>query len=279
MEQLEREMAQKGIRWQVGRTPLSEISDNISKEHFGLALREQDLMMLMTEARNEERAVTATIPPRLDWRNNNGNWVTGVKDQKTCGSCVAFATCAALESRVRISERDLALNIDLSEAHLFFCGAGRACATGWNFEAALRFVQTDGVGLEAHFNYTPSDQPCRRIPAVVTVPSWGKVSSMAARKEALQRGPVIAGMRVFEDFVRYYRGGVYEHVSGNFMGLHAVCVVGYSDPDRVWIVKNSWGPGWGDQGYAYMRYGQVGVDAEFPFFDPTVAFGGLPAGA
>ena len=74
---------------------------------------------------------TLPLPPSIDWRNVNGqNWVTEIRNQETCGACVAFATCAVLESRAKWIQEDSDLPIDLSVAHLFFCGAGEACETG-----------------------------------------------------------------------------------------------------------------------------------------------------
>jgi C1A family cysteine protease len=48
-----------------------------------------------------------------------------------------------------------------------------------------------------------------------------------------------------------------------------VCVVGYNDARKFWIVKNSWGTGWGEGGYFRIAYGQVGLDGEFPFYYVT----------
>jgi C1A family cysteine protease len=72
-------------------------------------------------------------------------------------------------------------------------------------------------------------------------------------------------MRVFEDFFAY-ADGIYSHVAGDQVAAHAVCVVGYDDDDKCWIVKNSWGPAFGEEGYFRLAYGQCGLDGEFLFF-------------
>ena len=65
-------------------------------------------------------------------------------------------------------------------------------------------------------------------------------------------GPVIGGLNVYEDF-DFYKSGIYRQTTGVFRGRHAVCVVGYQDSEKddggYWIIKNSWGPNWGEKGF------------------------------
>ena len=79
-------------------------------------------------------------------------------------------------------------------------------------------------------------------------------------------------MRIFEDLY-YYCGGIYQHVTGGLRGLHAVAVIGYNDQQKYWIVKNSWGTGWGDKGFMLIDYGEL--DTELYFYDPYVNYLGL----
>ncbi len=248
---------------------------------FGLNIGDEQAEEQLAEARALETAefhVVAPPPPAHEWRNVGGrNFVTSIKNQQTCGSCVAFAVCAALESRVAIQQDEADPRLDLSEAHLFYCGCGRCCRTGWNFAPALNWAR-NGIGRETSFPYVPRDQVCPAPPppAVVNVPSWISVASPTARKQAIvASGPVIGGLRVYEDFY-YYRAGVYRHVTGSFRGLHAICVIGYDDAQQCWIIKNSWGTGWGEQGFMRIAYGQCDLDSTYPFYDPTVvAAGGI----
>ncbi len=259
--------------WEAGQTSIAGRIVSGDQQGLGLSLSEPERVRLMEAAKVASFMVTEEAPPKeIDWRDVNGrNWVTPIKDQSTCGSCVAFATVAAMESRLLIAADDTSEGVDLSEAHLFFCGAGRACSKGWNFEPALEHCRDIGVGIEAAFPYQPIDQACKEIPALAFVRNgWSTPTRQRDRQRAVAtNGPVIAGLRVFEDFT-YYQSGIYRHVAGDFLGLHAVCVVGYSDPDRCWIVKNSWGSGWGEQGFFRIGYGECGIDAEFPFYDPEV---------
>lgn len=78
-------------------------------------------------------------------------------------------------------------------------------------------------------------------------PSKGSLSVDAVKK-ALQNGPLMTQMTVYEDFM-FYTGGVYRHVTGSVAGGHAISIVGYSDADQAWIVRNSWGTDWGMGGF------------------------------
>jgi len=270
LSEVQEAILRAGMQWSAERT---EVSDRLApgvEGFLGLNMMEEERLELIGGlfAAFVPPAL-APPPPGIDWRDKDGqNWVAPIRNQNPCGSCVAFATVATLESRLAIAAGEPP-PVDLSEAHLFFCGAGAACATGWNFEPALSQCRDVGVGLESDFPYVPANQPCRNIPSRAFVrDGWNTPVHTVHRKWAIvNNGPVIAGMRVFEDF-GYYVGGVYRHAAGTYLGLHAVCVVGYNDPGQFWIVKNSWGENWGEQGYFRIGYDQCGLDGEFPFYDP-----------
>jgi C1A family cysteine protease len=276
-----RAISSQGANWEAGETEVSRYAslpvDEVSL--FGLSISDDQAAALLVEAASLQALtfhVTAPPPSDVDWRMYGGkNYVTTIKNQLTCGSCVAFATCASLESRVAIQQDINNPQLDLSEAHLFFCGCGMCCKTGWNFTAALNWA-AQGIGLERNFPYKPANQPCKNIAPAVHVPSWNAVTSMLARKQAIAAdGPVIGGLNVYEDFY-FYKSGVYSQTTGVFRGRHAVCVVGYKDSAAegggYWIIKNSWGTGWGEGGYMRIAYGDAkcGLDTTFAYYDPVV---------
>jgi C1A family cysteine protease len=217
----------------------------------------------------------ALYPAMVDWRNYKGSglpagdYLTLPRDQKTCGSCVAFGTVAALEAAVLIKAKNPKLNIDLSEADLFYChggvNPGPTCESGWNPDAALTSCQSTGVVDERCFPYSPGDQPCKKCAdwqkRVTKVSSWKKVTATADMKNLLAtRGPLITCMSVYEDFFNY-SNGIYHHVSGALQGGHCICCVGFDDTRHAWICKNSWGTAWGEKGYFRIEYGECGIDA------------------
>jgi len=260
-----------GAQWEAKDTPLSKakVAPGAMK-YMGLAISPSEISKeAKLAARTEPRAVSLQPPPpKVDWRNNGGNFVTEIKNQHECGACVAFATCAVLESRARIAQQAPHLSIDLSEAHLFACGCGDCCDTGWVNSKALDFARRKGIGAETDFPYnTMRRDGCKPINAIVKVKAYAAIETLTVRKKVVAaKGPVSASMEVYEDFLSYGRG-IYQHVTGSLIGYHAVCVVGYDDTDQSWIVKNSWGREWGDGGFFKIAYGQCGIDTRFAFYD------------
>src|SRR5688500_8365488 len=126
IQSLKGNIEKKGLSWQADETPLTGLSDKEIKLHLGLNVSPEDIkktaQAIRAVAGMRLKAFDVAAPAAMDWRNNGGNFVTSIKDQQNCGSCVSFATCATIESRIRIVCRNAALAVDLSEAHLFFCG-------------------------------------------------------------------------------------------------------------------------------------------------------------
>ncbi len=215
------------------------------------------------------RLVRTGFAPSYDLRNVGGaNFITPVRDQGGCGSCVAFGTAAAVEGTLRVTRRDPSLDVNLSEAHLFYCYAreqGRSCATGWWPSAALDAMKAGGVVDEACFPYTAGDQPCNLCPDwenhLTKISGWHTISDPLAMKAWIAaHGPLVTCFAVYSDFFHYV-SGVYRHQAGDLEGGHCVCVVGYDDAQGCWICKNSWGTRWGENGFFRIAYGDCGIDS------------------
>ena len=269
---LQTSINQKGYTWQAGATNVSALSLDQQKALLGLHVDDAEIhatsqaIAAATALQGFRAAIAA--PAAVDWRNKGGDWTTPVRDQQSCGSCVAFGTVATLEARINIACNNANLDKDLSEAHLFYCGCGNCCGTGWNFPPALDFCKNTGVGLETSFPYTPGNQPCKAgVSPYIKIAGWSQVLTVADRKNILAtKGPMVAGMAVYQDFFAYH-SGVYRHVSGDLAGYHAISVVGYDDGAQCWICKNSWGTGWGDSGWFKIGYGECLIDTSFAFYD------------
>jgi C1A family cysteine protease len=206
------------------------------------------------------------LPAQVDWRNHNEeSWLGPVMNQGNCGACVAFALAATLEAQYSIQTGLSWLRPTLSPQSLFACGDGR-CDFGWTIEGASEHVQQFGIPDEACMPYTSgstgNDAECSsqckdaekrslRI-ASYDSPSAGG-GSMEAVKRALTKGPLVTSLNVSEDFVTY-GGGVYKHSWGESLGGHAVSIVGYDDDKKAWLIRNSWGPEWGEGGYGWISY-------------------------
>lgn len=206
-------------------------------------------------------------PVSIDWRNYNGqNYITPIKDQSTCGSCVAFGAVATVESLARVEQADPSLNIDLSEMHLFNCGGG-SCSLGWYNSEAAEYFRENGVPTESCWPYSPVNQSCSNTcpnwqDEAISITSWQQISGETALMNAVAIAPVLVSYEVYSDFYSY-TGGIYQKTPGaTFEGGHAVSVVGYdtSGPINYWIVKNSWGENWGESGYFRIAFGECDIE-------------------
>jgi hypothetical protein len=207
-------------------------------------------------------------PGYFTWQQTGVNrGVTPVENQLQCGSCVAFAVTAMLESMVLIEHHTA---VDLSEADLF--EGGGSCKDGWMVDTALTRVMTSGVPLARCLAYPAganettviSGAPCPARPMLaITATSSYALYDPEARKAYLSTyGPMAACMDVYDDFMHYPGGPPYRYDgTSNFLGRHCVLVVGYDDLQQCWLVKNSWGANWGSGGFAWIGYGQCGIDS------------------
>jgi C1A family cysteine protease len=209
---------------------------------------------------------TLSLPPQHDWRDYQGkNWVSPILNQANCGSCVAFAATGVLETQINISSLIPNLNFRFSPQHLFSCGGG-FCDWGWMPNTAANHLKNKGVPDEACMPYTSgatgTDSSCKKTCADSSTRSF-RISSFSqpsrgsanieAVKAALLSGPLMTTLTVYEDFM-VYAEGVYKRTSNKQLGGHAVSIVGYDDGLRAWIIRNSWGEGWGEKGFGHISY-------------------------
>jgi C1A family cysteine protease len=253
----------KTAKWEARETGFSSAQGAELGSLLGLFFEEDTRQLLVTASRAAQDFKDQVLPGKVDWRSEREqNCVSPVRSQGACLSCVSFAVVAAMESAIVIQTANV---VDLSEADLYFC-SGRSCSSGWDPALALNEAKSRGVGFESDFPYTGFDQVCKQAVPRFKVSHWRVLTSRAQRQAAIaEDGPIVGCMKIFEDF-RFYSSGVYEHVSGAELGLHAVCIVGYDDDDGCWIVKNSWSDKFGENGFFRIKYGQCCIDDAFPSF-------------
>jgi len=97
--------------------------------------------------------------------------------------------------------------------------------------------------------------------------SWPNIDQIKDR--IMNYGPVTVHFEVFSDFYSYH-SGVYKHVSGSSEGWHAVAFVGWSNTDSCWIVKNSWGTDWGEDGWFRVEMMTAGIHIDEEIWYMTV---------
>lgn len=267
---------EKKPRWSTKESRLSRSTPEERRKRLGSYLP-------FSTGRERTLAVPSLVlPTSLDWRNYNGsNYVTPVKEQGGCGACWAFATTAALESNVLISRNTPGSSLDLSEQTLISCSGAGTCYGGW-IDAASDFIRDLGLPGESCYPFTATDgfclNNCVDWPAdAYKILDWYKVPpTVNSLKYALyNHGPLVALMAVHTDFF-YYGSGVYTYTYGSFEGYHAALIVGYDDIGQCFIVKNSFGTDWGEDGYSRIAYGEIGSETTFGTW--TIAYKGtIPA--
>jgi len=237
----------------VAEMPKMTLEDRM--EYLGLIIPE-DVKQIFRELDNQPPPVLLNTEEVFDWREMGG--VTPVKDQGNCGSCWDFAAIGAVESAVLIAD---SIEWDLSEQQGLDCNEeGYGCGGGWE-GAIYRLLMDYGAVEEDCYPYWAGDGlDCGQDSCVSIIKLEGYTyiqSSVNAIKNALLSGPVSTDLSIPDGFSwNCYEG------EWNFPD-HAVAIVGWDDDlcdgQGAWIVKNSWGPDWGDDGFFYMPYGSCGI--------------------
>ncbi|CAI9093065.1 OLC1v1028471C1 [Oldenlandia corymbosa var. corymbosa] len=206
-------------------------------------------------------ANTENPPASVDWRKQGA--VTGVKNQGKCGSCWAFSTVVGVEGINKLKTGQL---VSLSEQELVDCERDNEGCNGGLMENAYEFIKkSGGITTERMYPYTARDGHCdlaKMNAPVVTIDGHEMVpaNDENALMKAVANQPVSIAMDASGSDLQFYSEGVFSGDCGKELD-HGVAIVGYGttlDGTKYWIVKNSWGEGWGEQGYIRM---QRGVDA------------------
>lgn len=230
---------------------------------LGLPTRtQQHAAAVLAAAVDQTAAPGAGFAGIVDWRNRFGtNWVTGVRDQDPCGSCVAFGTTAVIESRVRIEHAVWTIRSE-GDPH---DGLGLHCADGSWPNTYLDWIKAHGICDPQCWPYRTDNPAYHPTPdrsgRTVKIDGYTQLGSLSDQKTWLDTvGPITCCLEVWTDFDAYH-SGVFHHTTGTFRGLHCIAIIGYSETEQCWIAKNSWGAGWGDHGYIKIGYGEIKIDA------------------
>jgi cathepsin L len=219
------------------------------------------LSVMQRVAMNEE-TVDVDAPTSIDWTSNNGNFVTPVKNQGSCGSCWSFATTGVIESRTAISKGQTGSSITtLSEQQLMDCSVsyGNHGCNGGNKDNAFKYIQANG-GLcsETEYPYKAKDGTCVSSSCgtkydPITGYTDVTADSMTSLVNAVADGPVAIRIEADQTAFQHYSSGVLTGTCGTSLD-HEVLTVGYgtSGSSEYWKVKNSWGTSWGMQGYVLI---------------------------
>jgi hypothetical protein len=231
--------------------------------------------------------------PRFDWREQID--VGPVMNQGyNCNACWAFAAVNAFQTSLNLSEARFGEPISLSPEgnlaalanappaperlvpsvqQLLNCmpiSAKKICENGWHGTAFSYMVNKKGVpltklGWEQNEVFKPREKTACRANSFTRALAWDYVNSppdelpsVKQLKAALvEHGPIAAPM-VFDDCLLAYKGGVFNEHTEAKVG-HVVLLIGWDDEKQAWLIKNSWGADWGENGYGWIKYGSNNI--------------------
>jgi C1A family cysteine protease len=224
-----------------------------------------------------------SLPEAFDWRDNGG--LPPVRNQGGCGSCWAFATVGPLECNIKLID---GLTVNLSEQWLVSCNNDDwDCGGGWWAHKYHQWKNDPcyetGAVLETDFPYAAANLSCGcPYPHHYRIESWAYIGSQSsipavdAMKQAiLDHGPICVAV-VSSSAMHAYHGGIFNYNAGGDVN-HGVVLVGWDDnqgTEGVWIMRNSWGTWWGEEGgYMRMEYGvsRIGYGASYVVYPGALA--------
>lgn len=195
------------------------------------------------------------IPDSFDWREKGV--VNPIKDQADCGSCWAFSAITTSESAYAITKGQL---YQLSEQNLIDCSPCWGCSGGWPTDA-LSFVlevQRGQFMTETDYPYRAMDCACqldysKLVGKITGIQNVNAGDEIDLKEKVATYGVASVCIAAGNANFMSYSSGILDNDDCGMVD-HAVAVVGYGSENGVdfWIVRNSWGSSWGEEGYVRM---------------------------
>ncbi len=282
---LKAEIKAKKLRFTVGPTSVAARNLNhtiglrIPENYADLAKKQNAVAEIIRLAEAPARAEFQRIHPKLGANLNNPiecaaqpffDWrrwgkVTSVRDQGSCSACWAFATASVIESSYLIRQSK---DVHASEQYILDCSGQGDCSAGWWAFDFLRVPKGDPDASTIPYKQAADeDDKCGETPPVYSDVTWGLVSDTTTvtgnqisqiKKALCQYGPIAAGIRATPLF-QNYTGGIFDEMDTGVVN-HAVTIIGWSTNKGAWLIKNSWGPCWGDDaGFVDPKYDGASV--------------------
>lgn len=227
---------------------LNQFSD-LSKKEF---LTKYTGLRFSDKRKNVQYINTLAQTPGVDWRTKGA--VNAIKNQGQCGSCWAFSTIAALEAAHAIAGNPL---VSLSEQQLVDCSTSfgnHGCNGGW-MDYAFEYIKSKGSELESVYPYTARDGSCKFNAQKVITKDTGYVDVPKNNNQQLVNAvqKTVVSVAIDAYGIMSYNSGIFNGECGTALN-HGVAAVGFGTQQGTdfWIVRNSWGTSWGEEGYFRM---------------------------
>ncbi|XP_044969229.1 senescence-specific cysteine protease SAG39-like [Hordeum vulgare subsp. vulgare] len=246
----------KNHKFWLGVNQFADISnDEFKTTKTNKGFKANPMRVLSTGFRYENLSFDA-LPTTMDWRAKGA--VTPIKDQGQCGCCWAFSAVAATEGIVKLKTGKL---ISLSEQELVDCdvhGEDQGCEGGLMDDAFKFIIKNGGLTMESSYPYTAADGKCKAgSNSAATISGFEDVpaNNEGALMKAVANQPVSVAVDGGDMTFQFYSGGVMTGSCGTDLD-HGIAAIGYgktSDGTSYWLLKNSWGTTWGEDGYLRME--------------------------
>lgn len=201
-----------------------------------------------TEKIIEETSEEFTVGGDINWADSGA--VTPVKNQGQCGSCWAFSTTGALEGLSKLGYGTLE---SFSEQQLVDCSGsyGNQACNGGLMDNAFKYVKDHGIVHESEYPYKAVKQACSTNSGPFKISGFTDIKSCTDLANALQQRPIAIAVDA-TNWSRY-SSGVFNNCKTSLN--HGVLLVGTNSGN--WVVKNSWGASWGENGYIRLATGNT----------------------
>jgi len=231
------------------------------------------------------------LPKSWDWRDVDGeNYMFEVTNQGSCGSCFAVSTVDMIQTRIAIATKNK-VRERLAVQDVLECGGAytQACHGGFPYLAS-KFAQDFGIGLASENEYNPSRiKKCNssklahqsgraRVSDYRYISGWyGRTYRPETVRDMMleiqNNGPIVVGIEA-PPLLFAFQSGVFDHrglknykMSSTLFepANHAVLCAGWGETEsgqKYWLIKNSWGPNWGEQGYFKVPRGEMFINVE-----------------
>jgi cathepsin L len=214
------------------------------------AMTQEEFVNTYLDPKPEVAAPVETEHPivgDVDWTTQGK--VSPVKNQGQCGSCWAFSTTGVLESWSLIKGQ----SVSLSEQQLVDCSrsyGNQGCQGGWP-SSALNYVKDHGITTESAYPYVGQNKACGTNGGSFKISSYASYSGCNGLSSAINGKPI----SVTVDATNWspYKSGIFNNCGASIN--HAVLLVGVVG--GAWKIKNSWGTGWGEQGFIRLASGNT----------------------
>jgi len=237
---------EQDLSWTAGVNFFSDLTEDEKKQYLGFNAS-------MQHSVGEPLPLSdGPMASPIDWRQKGG--VTGVKNQQSCGSCWTFGAVGSIEGVHKAATGSL---VTFAEQELLDCvyeGKRDGCQGGWMQDCFSYMQKTQRLAPSSAVSYRGRDGSCNyrgkanglkaKVSGQYAVPG-----SESGHMSGLAKGPIAVAFEV-TSACQQYRSGILKDTSCRGNANHAVTMVGFDS--QKFMIKNSWGSGWGSGGYVYM---------------------------